>query len=95
MALPAPTLQACRPKASLRGTLRALCPLELSCGNWVFIKVWSLGPGPVLLRAGERCCLGRNPVLGSWVQAHFTADTRAPTQGRPSKGPGFTALLLS
>lgn len=45
-------------------------------------------------RDGERQSLGRDLALGSWVQAHFTADTRAPTQGRPSKGPGFNALLL-
>lgn len=45
-------------------------------------------------RDRERHSLGRDPALGSWVQAHFTVDTRAPTQGRPSKGPGFSALLL-
>lgn len=45
-------------------------------------------------RDGERQSLGRDLALGSWVQAHFTADTRTPIQGRPSKGPGFNALLL-
>ena len=71
-----------------RGPRRALCPLEPSCGNWVFIRmVWSPGPGPVLPRDGERLSLGRNPALGSWVQAHFSADTCVP-HPRPSlQGP--------
>lgn len=90
VALPAPTLQACRPTASLRGTLGALCPLEPSCGNWVFIRtVWSLGPGPVLPRNRERHSLGQNPVLGSWVQAHFTANTRAPPKAAPPRALGL------
>lgn len=83
VALPGPNPPSLSAHGQPSGTLGAPALWNWSCGNWVFITVWSPGPGPVLLRAGESRCLGRTQCWGRGCRPTSSADTRAHPRPAP------------